>query len=228
MRPKYKVFYFTIGADTKKPKLFFQQLPHVLRDTGLSTLAVHVAPAMHASLHVTDSMAGDVSFKNNNKHKAFVSKDKKLRVHYLSMFVEKKHVRLLSNIVRWRNKNQLLTVIGDFSTTLPYTPFNEDLTSSLKHLLNLRYVYTIPNAVSDKGAAKTVYEPTARNNPPIARNNPAYYVSIPQKKYRYRFHTNMKPRLSHHRAFINITGKKSRNGYVSISRNSSPPISLSP
>lgn len=222
-RRKYKIFYVTVGATTNTPKLLYQQLPSVIRDTGLPTLAVHIAPAIHDSLHVTDSMAGNVLLKKKNKHKTFISTDKKLRVHYLSMFMKKKHVRLLSKIVHWRSKNKLLTIIGDFLITGPYTPFSQELTSPLKPLLRLRYVYTIPSANSDKGAAKSVYKP-------IARNNQSSYVSIPRQSYRYRFHMNKKPkpRLSHHRSLVDITGSKSRNGYISISRNRSAPISLSP
>lgn len=222
-RRKYKILYVTVGANTNTPKLLYQQLPRVLRDSGIPTLAVHIAPVMHESLHVTDSMAGDVSSKKKNKYKTFVSTDKKLRVHYLSMFMKKRHVRLLSEIVRWRSKNKLVTVIGDFLLTGPYAPFTQDLTTSLKPLLHLRYVYTIPSANGDKGVAKSLYKP-------IAHINKSSYVSIPQQSYKYRFHINEKPkpRLSHHRSFVNITGSKSRNGYVSISRSRNSPISLSP
>jgi|APSaa5957512622_1039677.scaffolds.fasta_scaffold57052_1 hypothetical protein len=228
---RHKIFYFTLGATTNTPKLLYQQLPDIIRHSELPTLIVHVAPAINKSLHVTDDMVGNVSFESRgDTRKQFISKNKRLKVHYVSRFVKQTHVNLLSSVVHWRSQRGLISVIGDFLITGPYVPFSQDLTSSLQEVMLLPYVYTIPNATSDMGIVSLAIMQVNAARAAALRAMAAVHIPTytAPKSYSLRYYLGTKPHKSHHRQFINITGS-ARSGYVSINkRRNNPPISLSP
>ena len=231
--PRYDILYVTLGANTRNQTLVFQQLPSVIRNSKLRTLAVHVSPTMKDSLHITDGMEGTTVNTPKHNHKKFVSGDKKLHVHYFSMWMEPHHVELLSKTVLSRSENGLKTVIADFLFTGPYTPFSNELTIPLAPLLLLPYVSTVPNAKHDKGIAKSTYESIVSKKQSSKKTR---YTSAPN--WKYRVHSRLPSSWkSHQHLYVDITGNTPQNGYVSrylskpkryLDITGSSPISLSP
>lgn len=218
---KYNVFYFTLGARTNTPKLLYQQLPKALRDTGLKTLAIHVAPGMLGSQHITRSMNGKTVPRGEHMEE-FVSRDRQLRVVYVDGFARKSHLKLLKQIVHDRSKKGLVSVIGDFLLTGPYVPFTERLTRPLKRLLRLPGVFTVVNAESNRGLRKM-----SRRSSGAANTVPFVDPFKPPKPERYRYHLGCRMRSARKGSpvkrvpYVNLTGSQTRSGYVSLSKNRS-------